>query len=188
MRRSSMIAQAIAVAVTIAMGIALAGCGSSSKGTASPAPKSDKTDSTAAPADSTGSSDVCKLLTDDEVTGVIGAHAKGAAGLLQGGEYGEDSCVWQSTDTSGSSVDSVEAAELSGAIADDARQEAARETAVASFGHGAHFNVSYSRLWFECGKGDFCQVRVDTGSTTTHSGDTREDAAIKLGRQVLTRA
>ena len=66
------------------------------------------------------------------------------------------------------------------------RQEAAR-TPVDSFGHGWHFNVSYGRLWFECGKGNYCQVRVATGSTTTHSGDTREDAAIKLARQVPTR-
>ena len=50
MRRTSKIADAAAVAITIAMGVALAGCGNSSEERAS-APKTDKTESTAAPAD-----------------------------------------------------------------------------------------------------------------------------------------
>jgi len=186
MRRTGTIVDGFAVITVVTLGLALAACGSSSKGSAASAPSAKSTTTTTAAAGGS-SSDICKLLTDDEVTGVIGAHSPGATGILAGGEYGPDSCVWKSTDTSGTSVDSTEVALLSGADAGDARADAARAEPVAAFGHDARYDQSYGRFWFACGNGSECQVRVATGSVTTHDGQTREDAAMKLATAVLTR-
>jgi hypothetical protein len=184
MRRSGTIVDGLTVVTLVTLGLALAACGSSSKGATAPATSAN---STTTPAAGGSSSDICKLLTDDEVTGVIGAHTKGVTGILAGGEYGPDSCVWKSTNTSGTSVDSTEVALLSGPDAADARADAARAEPLAAFGHDARYDKSYSRLWFACGNGSECQVRVATGSVTTHDGQTREDAAMKLASAVLTR-
>jgi hypothetical protein len=188
MRRNATNAHKFAPVMVVVLGLGLAACGSSSKSSsAASAPGETSTKRTDAPAGGGSTSAVCKLLTDDEVTGVIGAHTKGASGIETGGEYGDFSCVWKSTNTSGSYVDSAEVAMLSGTDADAAREDAARAAPLDSFGHGARFDKSYGRLWFECGQNAECQVRVATGSVTDHSGDSREAAAIKLARRVLTR-
>ena len=174
-----------AIAASLVLSVALVSCGSSSGGHAAKSTPGDST--TNAPA-SGGSKDLCSLLTDDEVTGVIGAHSKGATGIETGALYGDDSCLWSSTALDEGRKDAVEVAVLSGTIADEARaQDATMGSPLTSFGHNARYNQSYSRLWFDCGKSELCYTRVDTASVTTHSGESRQAAAVKLGNLLLTR-
>jgi len=122
------------------------------------------------------------------VTGVIGAHTPGATGIETGGLYGDDSCVWKSTTVKSAigEADSVEDAVLSGTVASEARaQDADLADPLPSFGHNARYNTSYSRLWFDCGSGKLCYVRVNTASVTTHSGESRQAATVKLGNEIL---
>ena len=177
MRRTPTIVDVLVVTTALALSAGLAGCGgSSSKGAAAPsAPKA-----TSAPATGGGGKvDPCGLLSDSDVTAVIGAHKPGATGLLAGGLYGDDSCVWQSTTTVSAigEADSVEVAVLTGTTASEARaQDADQADPLPSFGHNARYDQSYGRLWFDCGSNELCHVRVNTTHDSTHSGDTRQGA------------
>jgi hypothetical protein len=141
--------------------------------------------------DSGKGTDLCKLLTDDEVTAVIGAHGDGTTGVQSGGYYADASCVWKATAPSTApdgEPDAIEVSVLTGDLAKFAKeQDAQLGEPLASFGHDARFQQSYARLWFDCGDGKFCHVHVDTASEPTQSGDTRQEAAVKLGQKLLER-
>ncbi|WP_158609358.1 DUF3558 family protein [Micromonospora musae] len=81
--------------VTLALGLLLAGCsGSSSDPDAPPAEPTPAGSSSAAaaPADAKEAPvDACALLTDAEVTAVLGRH--------EGGRPGEGSCVWENPES-----------------------------------------------------------------------------------------
>ena len=172
---------AVGVATAIALSLALAGCGTTSKaGTARASTSADTKSSNA------NGTDLCALLTDDQVSGVLGPHTKGETGVETGAKYGDQSCVWKATAASGGYTDSLEVSVLTGGVAGIAREDAARAQPVASFGHDARFDQSYGQLWFDCGD-KFCHVRVATGHSTTHSGAARKDAAIELARRILER-
>jgi hypothetical protein len=141
--------------------------------------------------DGSKGTDLCKLLTDDEVSAVIGAHGAGVTGIQSGGYYADASCVWKATAPSTApdgEPDAVEVSVLTGDIAKFAKQQDAElGEPLASFGHDARFQQSYGRLWFDCGDGKFCHVHVDTANDATQSGDTRQAAAVKLGQKLLER-
>jgi hypothetical protein len=136
--------------------------------------------------------DLCKLLTDDEVTAVIGAHDKGATGIQSGALYGDGSCIWKATGGAASPdgfPDAVEVSVLTGDIAHFAKQQdAALGEPFASFGHDARYQQSYARLWFDCGDGKYCHVHVDTAEDKTKSGDSRQEAVVKIANKLLDRA
>ncbi len=184
-----------AACIVVAMGVGVGGCGGSSKSASPPAssPKSiSATTNDVVPAGSPGGgsgTDPCSLLTDDEVTAVIGDHAAGATGTLSGALYGDSGCVWKSNGARPDGLsDLVEVSVLTGDLATFARQQdAALGTPLASFGHNAMYQDSYARLWFDCGTGEYCHVHVDTAESTDHSGESRQDAAVKLANLVLDR-
>jgi len=190
MRRTPTILDVLAVATALVLSVGLAGCGGSSAKGAAPSsvPKTTSAPAAGGGGGGGGKVDPCGLLSDADVTAVIGAHKAGATGLLAGGLYGDDSCVWKSTTTVSAigEADSVEAAVLTGTTASEARaQDADQADPLPAFGHNARYDQSYGRLWFDCGSGEFCNVRVNTTEDSTHSGDTRQGAAEKLGREIL---
>jgi hypothetical protein len=183
------------VVTAIAMSAALAACGGSDdKGAKSGSPTTGASKSLLAGAstdDGGAPSDVCALLTDDEVTAVIGEHEKGSTGTQNGSNYGDSSCVWNSTgpaNPASGTPDQVEASVLTGDIANFAREQDAKlGEPFPSFGHNAQWQESYARLWFDCGADKYCHVRVGTAESTTNSGASRQDAAVTLGQQLLSR-
>jgi hypothetical protein len=190
MRRIPTIADALVVTTALALSVGVAGCGgSSSKAATSPPTKQTSAPGAGAGAGAGGGKiDLCGLLGDAEVTALIGAHKPGATGIVTGALYGDDSCLWASNTTTNGSTDSVEVAVLSGNVADESRaQDAAQAEPLPSFGHNARYNKSYSRLWFDCGSGEYCNVRVNTANDPTPTGDTRQAAAVKIGREILSK-
>ena len=186
MRRIPTITETLAVAAALMLSVGVAGCGGSSSKAATASP----TKQTSAPSAGGGGGgskvDLCGLLGDAEVTALIGAHKPGATGIETGALYGDDSCLWASNTTTNGSTDSVEVAVLSGNVADEARaQDAAQADPLPSFGHNARYNKSYSRLWFDCGKSEYCNVRVNTAHDPTPTGDSREAATVKIGNEIL---
>jgi hypothetical protein len=184
------------VVTAVAMSAALAACGGSDDKAAAKGDPTTNSAQSVLPGASTndgggGSSDVCGLLTDDEVTAVIGAHDPGSTGTQNGSNYGDGSCVWNSTgppSPASGTPDQVEASVLTGDIATFAReQDAALGEPFPSFGHNAQWQESYGRLWFDCGDNEYCHVRVGTAASTTNSGESRQDAAVELGQQLLSR-
>jgi hypothetical protein len=184
--------------VAIVVSGALAACGgdSSDKSGASATSATKATSGTTAtsptvkPGDGGGgASDPCSLLTDDDVTAVIGAHKAGVTGVHDGANYGDSSCVWDSTgpaSPASGTPDQVEVSVLTGDIANFAREQDAKlGEPFPSFGHNAQWMQSYARLWFDCGDNQYCHVRVGTAASTTHSGASRQDAAVKLGQKLL---
>lgn len=162
-----------AVAVSGVLAITLAACGSSDDGAGSPRlgdvgqeNASDATGDSGRPAE-------CELLTEKEVTDVIGPNDGGAQDYVFGG------CVWTASSRKDGFAESVTVAVL-----ESGEYEAVAEVGepVDGFGDGATYAEMHGELWFPCQGGKFCGVKAGTAD-----GDTRQGFAEQLARAVMDR-
>jgi hypothetical protein len=129
--------------------------------------------------------DRCALVKDDEISGAIGAHHPGSAGLDN--EWGLQSCRWIST--TGQHVDgfpngwfdSIEIAVFFKERESWAREQAEGD-AVQGFAKDALYDASYGQLWFDCPGSHYCAVKVRTARS-----EHREESARKLAQLVMNR-
>lgn len=131
--------------------------------------------------------DRCALLTDDEVAAAIGPHGGGSTGSLERpNTWGEQGCRWTATASRtieglGNWSDAIEVAVFHRNREAWAREEASGEP-VEGLGEGALYDESYGDLWFGCGDGRFCAVKVRTASS-----ENREQTARRLASLVRER-
>jgi hypothetical protein len=124
----------------------------------------------------------CSTLTDAEVEEIIGRHDGGRSEATN--EWGFQSCRWTSVDAQAIEgfprgwFDSVEVA-----VFDKDREDWAREQArgehMPDFKQSAMFDDSTGDLWFDCGAGRFCVVKVRTASS-----EMRKERAERLARLI----
>src|SRR5690349_5653909 len=115
----------------------------------------------------TAGSKACALLTDQEISDIIGPHNLGGSG--KDNQIGLQSCRWTSTTVQKEGwTDSIEIQVFSGGMQSWARGQAKGEP-VSELGDGALFDASDGDLWFNCAAGPFCVVKA-----STWSGDTRK--------------
>jgi hypothetical protein len=163
-----------AVVTLLAAAALVAGCGDPGSGTGNNAT-------------ARGDIDRCALLTDDEVGAAIGPHDGGSTGSLdRPNAWGGQSCRWTATASRdieglGTWSDAVEVAVFQNNREDWARDQASGEP-VEGLGEGALYDESYGDLWFGCGAGRFCAVKVRTASS-----ENREQNAHRLAGLVRER-
>ncbi len=117
----------------------------------------------------------CTLLTDAEVREAIGAHSAGVVDI--GNEYGLQDCRWTATTAQKDGWhDSIDVTVFNPERTSWARGEAHGEP-VKGFVPGALYDSSYGKLWFSCGRGQFCVVKA-----RTYSGGKREQIALQLAQ------
>jgi hypothetical protein len=127
----------------------------------------------------------CTLLTADEVTQVIGAHAPGKSDFEN--EWALQSCRWIATKVQKSSMfpdgwsDSIEAAVFEPdkvAWIKDQASGAPVKGVVA----GAVYDSMSGQVWFSCGAHRYCVLKL-----RTYSPQNREENAIKLAHLMASR-
>jgi len=160
-----------AAAVGGVLAIALAACGDSDDGGASPLIPGDTAQENAQDTDRPAE---CALLTESEVTKVIGPHDGGADDMVFGG------CVWTASSSKDGFTESVHVAVLT---ADEYDMVAEVGDPVAGFGDGATYAELHGELWFHCRDDKFCGVKSGTAE-----GEPRQGFAEQLAKAVLGRA
>ena len=163
-----------AVAVCGVLALALAACGGSDDGSGSGSGSGGGLRD--APVENAQDSDrpaACDLLTEDEVTDVIGPHDGGAHDYVFGG------CVWTASSGEDGFTPSIHVAVLT---ADEHEALAEPGEPVAGFGDGATYADLHGELWFPCQGDKFCGVKAGTAD-----GDTRQGAAEQLAKAVQER-
>jgi len=110
----------------------------------------------------------CERLGQSEVADAIGPNDGGQHDFLLGG------CVW--TATSGAKDGLVEA--IHATVLAEAEYEAVAEVGepVSGSADGATYDTIHGELWFPCGSGDFCGIKVRISDP-----DRREQVATRLG-------
>lgn len=129
--------------------------------------------------------DRCALLTDDEVTQVLGAHDGGKADL--GNTWGLGSCLWKTKGFPQGNAGLIEVAVFDDEFVESSlRRDADRERAdgfavpVDAPSAGALYNSTSGTLWFNCAKSRFCAIRVGVRADAKQN----EQTAIRLARLV----
>lgn len=136
----------------------------------------------------------CALLTDDEVRDAIGPHRAGIRDVSQltgtsvvNSRWGFHSCRWTATTAQkiqgfpNGWFDAIEVRVFDKESESWARAQAKGEP-VKGFLEGALYDRSYGKLWFNCGRGQFCVVEADTAA-----GEKREQVARQLAQLVENR-
>jgi hypothetical protein len=127
--------------------------------------------------------DRCELLTDEEVATVIGPHGGGSAGSMdRPNAWGDQGCRWTATasrviEGHGPWSDAIEVAVFHKNREAQARDEASGDP-VDGLGEGALYDESYGDLWFNCGDGRFCAIKVRTASSANREQTARGLAAL----------
>jgi hypothetical protein len=141
-----------------------------------------------------GGRNACALLSDDEIRGAIGAHSPGRPNVsemtrqsVMRNMWGFQSCRWTAKTAQPMQgfpngwFDKIELKVFDHDRVSWARKQANGE-AVKGLGEGAVYDASYGRLWFNCGRGQFCMLNADTAN-----GSTREQLARHLATLVQDR-
>lgn len=131
---------------------------------------------TAAAAPQGGSLDRCSLLTDAEVRSAIGPHGPGDGGL--GNQFGFQGCRWLATAPPTEKApegwrDSIEVTVFEKERESWARDQAKGEP-ITGVVAGARFDSSSGELWFDCGRGRFCNVKARTAASARREQIARE--------------
>jgi hypothetical protein len=121
----------------------------------------------------------CTLLTSAEVQEVIGRHDGGKSDLSN--QWGLLSCRWTATSPAQGApegwYDAVEVAVFEAAQAAWARDQATGAP-VEGLAKGAVYDKSYGDVWFDCGNGRFCAVKVRTASDTNRERNAKHFAQL----------
>lgn len=123
--------------------------------------------------------DRCALLTDAEVTEVLGPHGRGNNGLPN--EWGDASCRWTATNPAPRHPewhDALEVAVFEANMVSWARGEMSGDP-VDGVSPGARYDRMWGTVWFECAGGRVCAVRLRTAASKG-----RKEMATKLARLV----
>ncbi|MER7439604.1 hypothetical protein [Micromonospora avicenniae] len=159
------------VGVALAM---LVGCGSDDTPGSTGAPGTDgvasaETDAESGGTDAKGAE--CERLPASEVAEVIGPNDGGQHDYTLGG------CIW--TASSGAKEGVVEA--VSATVLPQAEYEAVAEIGeqVSGSAEGATYDSTHGELWFPCGSGEFCGIKV-----SINDPDKRRDVALRLGKSL----
>lgn len=153
------------------LAITLAACGGADDGGAGPLSPGDTAPENEQDANR---ADECALLTESEVTQVIGPNDGGADDMAFGG------CRWTASSSKDGFTESVHVAVLT---ADEYEQLAEIGDPVAGFGDGATYADLHGELWFHCRGDKYCGVKARTAE-----GESRQGFAEQLAKAVLDRA
>ncbi len=119
----------------------------------------------------------CDLLTNEEIQRSIGPHSSGRPNVseLTGNSvmtnmWGFQSCRWTATTAQpiqgfpNGWFDKIELKVFDADRSSSARKQAEGEP-LKSFGEGARYDATNGRLWFNCGRDQYCVLNADTADS-----------------------